>query len=74
MKRLLLLGICLALMTVFSAPGVSARHRKGPHCEDVWVEGYYNKEGKWIEPYWKHRHWVPGHHNRKGKWIPARCM
>jgi hypothetical protein len=67
--KLLVFGICLALLSVFTAVDVSAR----PPCEKVWVEGHFNKHGKWIEAHWRHQHWVPGHHNSHGEWIPGHC-
>ncbi len=69
--KVLILGICLALLSMFAAVNVSAQP---PHpCEKVWVDGHYNKHGKWIKPHWKHLHWIPGHHNRRGEWIPGHC-
>ncbi len=67
--KLLVLSVCLAILTAFTAVDVSAR----PPCEKVWVEGHYNKHGKWIKPHWKHQHWIRGHKNRHGEWIPAHC-
>lgn len=67
--KVLVFGICLALLSVFAAVDVSAH----PPCEKVWVDGHYNKHGKWIEAHWKKQHWVPGHHNRKGEWVPGHC-
>ena len=69
MMKLLVVSMCLALLTTFSAVNVSAH----PPCGKVWIDGHYNKHGKWIKPHWKHEHWVPGHHNRYGEWIPGRC-
>ena len=67
--KLLVFGICLALLSAFTAVDASAR----PPCGKVWVEGHYNRHGAWIAPHWKHRHWVPGHYNRHGEYIPGHC-
>jgi len=70
MKQLLVLGICLALMAVFTPPDASAKHHR---CGKVWVEGHYDIVGIWIAPHWKYKHWKKGHHNRHGDWIPGYC-
>jgi len=68
--KVLILGICLAVLSAFTAINVSAH----PPCTGkIWVEGHYNKQGKWIEGYYRHRHWVRGHYNRHGEWIPGHC-
>lgn len=67
--KLLVVSLCLALLTTFSAVNVSAH----PPCGKVWVEGHHNKNGKWIKPHWKHEHWVPGHNNSHGVWVPGHC-
>jgi hypothetical protein len=67
--KLLVFGICLALLSAFTAVGASAL----PPCGKVWVEGHYNRHGQWIGPHWKHRHWVPGHYNHHGEYIPGHC-
>jgi len=67
--KLLVFSVCLALLSAFSPVVVNAH----PPCGKVWVEGHYNKHGKWIEPHWKHRHWVEGHYNHQGVWIPGHC-
>jgi len=68
--KVLILGVCLALLSVFTAVDVSAQP---PPCKKVWVDGHYNKHGKWIPAHWKRLHWIPGHHNRHGEWIPGHC-
>jgi len=67
--KLLISGVFLAFLIVLTAADVSAR----PPCGKVWIEGHYNKHGKWIEPHWKKQHWIRGHHNRHGDWIPGHC-
>ena len=67
--KALILGICLILLPAMTVIDAAAR----PPCEKVWVEGHYNKHGKWIEPHWRHKHWVPGHHNSLGEWVPGHC-
>jgi hypothetical protein len=69
--KVLILGVCLALLSMFAAVNVSAQPPQP--CEKVWVDGHYNKYGKWIKAHWKHLHWIPGHHNRRGEWIPGHC-
>ena len=70
MKKFIV-GVCLALLMTCGIAfdcGVAQAQ-----CGKVWVDGHYNKHGKWIEAHWRHQHWVPGHHNRYGKWIPGHC-
>jgi hypothetical protein len=67
--KLLILGLCLAFLSAFAPVGVSAR----PPCEKVWVEGHYNKHGKWIKPHWKKLHWIKGHYDHHGRWIEGHC-
>jgi len=67
--KLLVLGVCLAFLSAFTAVDVSAQ----PPCGKVWVEGHYNKYGKWIGPHWKYERWVSGHYNAAGRWIPGHC-
>jgi hypothetical protein len=69
MKKSLILGICFALTTAFTAVDVSAH----PKCGKVWIEGHHNKHGRWIEGHWRHSHWVKGHYNRHGEWISGHC-
>ena len=70
--KLLVFGLCFALMFVFTAIDVRdvSAH---PPCGKVWVPGHYNKYGQWIDAHWRHRHWRPGHYNRYGEWIPGHC-
>ena len=68
--KLLLFGVCLAILSAFTAVEVSAH----PPCERVWVEGHYNKHGKWIEAHWKKQHWIKGHYDHHGEWIPGHCQ
>ena len=67
--KLLVVSLCLALLTTFSAVNVSAH----PPCGKVWVEGHHNHEGKWIPGHWRKQRWVPGHRNAEGKRIPGHC-
>ena len=69
--KALVFGICLAVSAAFAFNAGEAGAR--PPCEKVWVEGHYNKHGKWIEPHWKKLHWIKGHHDKKGEWIPGHC-
>ncbi len=67
--KLLIAGICLALLTAFAPTDVSAR----PPCGKVFVKGHYNRHGKWVRPHWKHLRWMPAHYDHRGRWVPGHC-
>ena len=76
--KVLVLGACLSLLSVFSAVDVNAAYNQEdvfapPHyCGKVWVKGHHNKYGHWVRPHWRHQYWVEGHYNF-GKWVPGHC-
>jgi hypothetical protein len=67
--KTLIITLCLVLLAAFSAVDVSARSR----CGKVWIEGHYNRHGRWIHGHYKHLRWVPAYYDHHGRYIEGHC-
>ena len=65
MKKLLLLGVCIALLPIFTISGINAQ----PPCERMSLESRNNRDGKWVSPNEKDFKWYPDYCDRNGLWI-----
>jgi len=65
MKKLLLLGVCIALLPIFTIAGINVQ----PPCERVCVESDYDKNGEWVSPHEKDFKWCPDYCDRNGLWV-----
>ena len=65
MNKLLLLGICIALLPLFTLSGIKAQ----PPCSDVCLEGQYQKYGNLISPGSNNWKWIPDYCDGHGVWL-----
>jgi len=65
MTKLLLLGISIAFLPIFTLSGINAQ----PPSDRVSVEGISYEYSQWNAPSSKNFKWVPDYYDRHGVWL-----
>jgi len=65
MKKLLFLGICIALLPIFTISGINAR----PPCERVCVNSHYDIYCQCGSPHRENFKWFPDYYDGNGIWV-----